>query len=105
MDLEKRVALLEENCKSLWVENQRRHTMIMAACEQIDLLHAAIGELKKENRDEHDKMEHRHKVSEDIQDIIGEKLYPIFYKVFPEAIEADKALDRAMASQRKKPKE
>jgi hypothetical protein len=103
MDLEKRVALLEKNFEFLTVENQRRHTMIMAAAEQIDLLHATVEQMKRQNGAEHEKMQDRHKVAEDIQDIIGEKLYQIFYKVFPEAIEADKALDRAMASQKKKP--
>jgi hypothetical protein len=102
MDQESRLIAIEESIKLIRADNDARREMIHALCEQIDIIHAEMDKLVEDNGSAHDSMSHRQKVAEEIQDIIGEKLFTIFYKVFPEAVEVDDALERAVKAQRKR---
>ena len=100
---EQQIESLRLSIDELREENQKRHEMIVLACNQIDLLYERLGQLEKSSNAGYDELAHRLDESDKIQDIIGHKLYPMFYKVFPEALEADEALDRAVQAQKKKP--
>ena len=93
---EQQIESLRLSIDELREENQKRHEMIVLACNQIDLLYERLGQLEKSSNAGYDELAHRLDESDKIQDIIGHKLYPMFYKVFPEALEADEALDRAV---------
>ena len=64
---------------------------------QIDVLQKRVDELERSTK-------HNFKYMDDIFDLIGNKLYPIYYKVFPGALDADNWLERIVKSASKKPR-
>jgi hypothetical protein len=104
MNWQVKIASLEAQVEFLRAENDRMHSMLTAACEQINILHNRIDNAEKTTKAADESMTHRFGVIDLILKDIGHKLYPTFYKVFPGAIEAEDALKRAVTQTRKKPK-
>jgi hypothetical protein len=83
MDVNDQLIALESRLDSVRRESDRTYDMLIAACDQITelLKRAALAEGKIE--------------------LLAEKVYPTFYKVFPEAALADDALDKVVKEARK----
>jgi hypothetical protein len=96
MDLQAKIHALESQIDFLRTESDRAYSMQQAMCDQIDVLHKRIDEVEKSTKKNFAYMD-------EIFEIIGKMIYPIYYKVFPGALEADNALDRIVKAAKKKP--
>jgi hypothetical protein len=105
MDWQVKIVSLEGQIEFLRAESDRMHSLLMAACEQINILHKRIDNAEKTTKDANESVTQRFEGIDLILKDIGEKLYPTFYKAFPGAIEAEDALKRAAAQTPKKPKQ
>jgi predicted Holliday junction resolvase-like endonuclease len=103
MSLQEKIEHMEVQIEHLLKESERMRSMLTAACEQINVVHGRVDKVEKSATEDRDYAVHRLGVHKFILDEIGQTLYPIFYKVFPEAIESDNALNRIVEQSKKKP--
>jgi hypothetical protein len=96
MDWKAKVASLEARIETLHEESKARNRRLVAISDQIDILQKRAAEFERST-------EKNFKYMDDIFDIIGSMLYPIYYKIFPGALDADNWLDRIVKRARKKP--
>jgi orotate phosphoribosyltransferase-like protein len=103
MDLQARILELEAQVKHLTSMDTIRGERQNEISKSMDFLYEQIQYLRKQSQEDAERSDRDICVTRKVVDVLAERVHEIFYKVFPEAIAADDALDRIVKEAKKKP--